>query len=143
MKKCDPFKQAYQTQKANAKRRGIAFLLSFDQWLEIWIASGYWTQRGRGSKFYCMSRINDIGAYEVGNVLIVQNCDNIIEGNLGRIHSKESRNARSKSNPMRKPVSTPKGLFDSILSAAQAANVSRTLVARYCRENRQGVWRFI
>lgn len=53
-------------QKGSSKQRGIPFRLTFDEWLEIWSESGHLKDRG----LYCMSRKNDEGAYEVGNVFI-------------------------------------------------------------------------
>ena len=53
-----------------AKYRGIDFELTFDEWYDIWQQSGHWADRGRGHGKYCMSRVNDIGAYKVGNVFI-------------------------------------------------------------------------
>jgi ribosomal protein L44E len=38
-----------------------------------------------------MSRYNDIGHYEVGNVRIILSSENVREAQLGRTHSDESR----------------------------------------------------
>jgi hypothetical protein len=54
----------------------ILFKLTFNEWLDIWIASGHLKDRGRRKHQYCMSRKNDYGNYEVGNVEIVQNTEN-------------------------------------------------------------------
>ena len=70
-------KLAYQMQKKRAKRRGILFLLTFEEWLDIWVSSGHWEQRGRGADKYCMSRVGDLGGYEVGNVFIQLHSDNV------------------------------------------------------------------
>ena len=61
----------YNQQKSNAKRRGIAWQLTFDQWWDIWFTSGKWKQRGKLTGQYCMARPGDVGAYSVGNVRIV------------------------------------------------------------------------
>lgn len=58
-------KGRYTRHKANAKRRGVEFLLSFEDWLGIWVASTYWGVRG-----YSMNRLGDVGAYVKGNVYI-------------------------------------------------------------------------
>jgi hypothetical protein len=58
-------KGRYTRHKANAKRRGVAFELTFDEWLRIWFASTYW-----GVKGYSMNRYGDEGAYKRGNVYI-------------------------------------------------------------------------
>lgn len=54
--------------------------LSFDEWLSIWKTSGHLHERGKGAGKYVMSRINDLGHYELGNVCIKLHVDNIREG---------------------------------------------------------------
>jgi hypothetical protein len=83
----DPLKNKYWTQKACAKRRGISFLLSYDDWWNIWQQSGKWNQRGCKKGQYVMSRYNDTGSYEVENVFIQQHGINIAEAQTGRIRS--------------------------------------------------------
>lgn len=61
---------AYSRQRNNARLRGVAFTLSFRDWYEVWTSSGKLHLRGRGRGRYCMSRINDGGGYELGNVFI-------------------------------------------------------------------------
>lgn len=46
----------------------IEMLLTFEEWYKIWIDSGHYEQRGIHKGCYCMSRKNDIGHYEIGNV---------------------------------------------------------------------------
>jgi hypothetical protein len=60
----------FKQQKASARRRGISFLLSFEQWWGIWEASGKWEQRGKSKGNYCMARYGDKGPYAVKNVFI-------------------------------------------------------------------------
>ena len=51
-------------------RRNIEFKLTFDEWIDIWLTSGHWHERGRKGHEYVMSRIGDKGCYEMGNVKI-------------------------------------------------------------------------
>ena len=87
----------WHQQKAQAKNRKdkngdpIVWKLSFDEWITIWLDSGHWEQRGVGPGKYCMSRINDIGNYEVGNVKIKTMSENVIEGQLGRKFPQKGR----------------------------------------------------
>lgn len=60
--------ERYKQHRFRAKRRGIAFSLSFEQWWEIW--EPYWGRRGTGSMEMCMCRTADKGGYEAGNVRI-------------------------------------------------------------------------
>lgn len=84
-------KQKYHVHKAGAKRRGIPFNLTFEEWTSIWFTSGKWAQRGHGSDKYCMCRYGDKGAYELGNVYIATNRENGILANTGRKHTDETK----------------------------------------------------
>lgn len=73
-------KGKFRTQRANAKRRNIPWLLTFEEWWDIWQKSGKWDQRGTGANQYCMARILDCGAYKKGNVKITTMKKNSQEG---------------------------------------------------------------
>ena len=62
----------------------IQFKLTFQEWLKIWEDSGKFHLRGKKIGQYCMSRINDKGHYEVGNVFIQLNSQNRIDATLGK-----------------------------------------------------------
>jgi len=66
----EKLRTAYHRQKESAKKRGIGFDLSYDQWEKIWIDSGKIEQRGRGVGKFCMMRLNDVGPYAAENVSI-------------------------------------------------------------------------
>ena len=59
---------AYSQQKSGARKRGIEFKLTFEQWRDIW--GDKLDERGPRSWQFGMCRINDEGAYEVGNVYL-------------------------------------------------------------------------
>mgnify|MGYP000037142545 FL=1 len=82
-------KLKYQVHKAGAKRRGISFDLTFDEWNDIWVSSGKWDKRGVGLDKFCMCRFGDKGGYQLGNIFIGEFYQNSKEANLGRIHSAE------------------------------------------------------
>lgn len=69
-------KETFTRQANAAKRRGIEWRLSFDEWLAIWAASGQYENRGRGRGKYCMARHGDVGPYAVGNVEIIKHEQN-------------------------------------------------------------------
>ena len=85
----------YKMQIRNCRNRkdrngnAIEMRLSFDEWLHIWEKSGMWHLRAPNGAV--MSRHNDIGHYELGNVDIKMSADNIREANTGRIASKKQR----------------------------------------------------
>lgn len=75
-------KKRYNDQRAYCRGRidklgnPIEFRLTFDQWLNIWLSSGHYHERGSRRAQYVMSRYNDLGHYEVGNVAIKTSCEN-------------------------------------------------------------------
>lgn len=63
-------KQQFHNHKARAKRKGIPFLLTFEEWCKIWLDSGQYYNKGTKRGQYVMSRFNDIGPYSINNVKI-------------------------------------------------------------------------
>lgn len=80
-------KSKFYEHRQNARRRNIEFNLTYDEWMNIWIQSGYWEQRGRAKGKYVMCRNNDIGPYAVGNVYI-----GLMEVNAGEARSGDKSN---------------------------------------------------
>lgn len=76
----DSLAMAYTTQRYAANRRGIAWHLTFEQWLWVWKDSGLLGRRGRGKGRYCMARHGDIGPYSIGNVSISSCVENSRDG---------------------------------------------------------------
>ena len=66
----------YREHLNNSRHRGIEFKLSLLEWWGIWQQSGGWEKRGRTGESYCMTRSNDQGAYEIGNVQIMTIAEN-------------------------------------------------------------------
>lgn len=61
---------AFNSQRQNAKDRGIEWNLKIWEWWAIWQKSGKWSLRGKRKGQYVMCRFLDAGAYEAGNVYI-------------------------------------------------------------------------
>ncbi|MDE1828533.1 MAG: hypothetical protein KGH65_05225 [Candidatus Micrarchaeota archaeon] len=59
-------REAFKRQKAGAKRRGIGWELTFEQWLEWW--GDDLDKRGRGKDDLQMQRFADKGPYAIGNI---------------------------------------------------------------------------
>lgn len=72
----DPSK-AFCQHKSNARARGIAWEMTFDQWWGIW--KDYYHLRGRGTNGLVMARENDVGPYAVGNVHLTTTLGNVRE----------------------------------------------------------------
>ena len=80
-------RRGYQTHRTHTNnkldRSGtlVEFRLSFDEWCKVWLDSGKFDQRGCRKGQYVMSRYDDLGHYEAGNVFIQLHSDNISQGN--------------------------------------------------------------
>ena len=98
-------KWAFYNHKVTAKVRKIEFLLTYEEWIRIWIDSGHLHERGRGKNKYCMARYGDVGPYAIGNVKIITNSENSIEGNCIREVLEITRQRMSVSQKSRKPPS--------------------------------------
>lgn len=80
-RKARPDKSAYLRHKGHAKKRGVQFLMTFEEWWDIWQTSGRWEQRGHFRGQYVMARYGDAGPYVVGNVRICTCSENLAERN--------------------------------------------------------------
>ena|SRR6478735_9847829 len=90
----------FQAQRGCAKKRGIGWELTFEEWLDIWLKSGKYDQRGKKPHEYCMARLSDAGPYMIGNVKIVTNDENRREfkptraQNIGRVSTRAYNKTR-------------------------------------------------
>ena len=80
---------AFYSQRHSARLRNIEFLLTYEEWLQIWIDSGHLSERGRKKDQYVMARFGDKGPYAVGNVKIVTANQNMSEAHIGKPKSLE------------------------------------------------------
>lgn len=78
-------RKLFTDQRAGAKKRGIPFLLIFEQWLGFWEAFNLdWRSlRGNGAGKYVMARPGDLGAYEISNIVPKRHEENTVEGISG------------------------------------------------------------
>lgn len=111
-------KQAYASHKSKAGKRGIEFLLSFEEWQYIWQVSGKWDERGRGSEKYCMARHSDIGPYSINNVSIITNHENLSLGNKdrwkGKIVSDETKDKLKEARKLQVNVGHDKTIYTCV-----------------------------
>jgi hypothetical protein len=73
-------RQAFNNQKCNAKKRGISFEFTFDEWVEWW--GDEINSRGCGAGQYVMARISDSGPYHPSNVFKCEAGLNVAMGNV-------------------------------------------------------------
>lgn len=113
----------YNQHKYNATKSGREFRLTFDEWWDIWEKSGHYEDRGRSVGCYCMSRVGDLGAYEVGNVFIQLWTSNSSDGWKNGKH-----------NNRKLPCIVYGVEYESCAKAAQTLNINESTML--CRLNR-------
>lgn len=77
---CPDLQSAYGAQQRAAKRRGIGWQLTYEQWLTIWTDSGHLHERGCKAGQYVMARVGDVGPYSQQNVFIQLHSQNVKDG---------------------------------------------------------------
>jgi hypothetical protein len=77
--------------RGNAKRRGVAFNLTFDQWWNWWIGTGKYALRGRGKGKYVMARCGDTGPYALGNIYCCEFGENVAFAQTGKPKSEVTK----------------------------------------------------
>lgn len=87
----NPDKRRYTVHRANAKQRGIAFEITFEEWLGWWKDTGHYHERGNKRGQYVMARIGDVGPYKLGNIVCQQAQVNSTAAHLGKTRSDEIR----------------------------------------------------
>jgi DNA-binding CsgD family transcriptional regulator len=123
---------SYLQQKENSEKRGIDFRLTFPEWWDVWQESGHWEQRGRGKDKYCMSRIADSGAYELGNIEIITGGQNSSYSYL--ITTAAERYAKRKKRTTRDSLNmTPRDaeVYKLMQSGLDASEIASRLGIKY------------
>lgn len=70
-------KYSYYNLKHNAKRRNIIFLLSYKEFCEFAFKCTLFLQRGIKRESYHIDRIDESKGYEIGNLQMLTNIENI------------------------------------------------------------------
>jgi len=78
------YRERFCQHRNRSRQCKIPFVLTFLDWLKIWIDSGQLENRGRFFGGFVMARFEDKGAYEVGNVSIISHAENIGTANRAR-----------------------------------------------------------
>jgi hypothetical protein len=80
-------KEAYHQQKSSAKKRGIEFYFTYQEWCDWWerqLGPDWWKLRGCKRGQFVMARYGDEGPYQWGNVEAVTAEENIRRYNKRR-----------------------------------------------------------
>ena len=85
----DKKRHAYTVQRIGAKRRGIDWQFTYEEWLAWW--GDDFDKRGIRKGELCMARYNDVGAYHPNNVRKATHEENVIEAMKGKKFSEETK----------------------------------------------------
>ena len=125
---------AYCSHRNSARRRGIAFEFTLEQWCAWWRFDNRWANRGRKRDQYVMARRGDTGPYSMANVYLATQGQNQRDRTsesyrLAAAKAAATRKAnpssyqydhlRSDVHPRRVAVVTPAGRFVSVKAAAE------------------------
>lgn len=122
-----PYKK-WHAQKRRAKNRGIDFVISFEEWWDVWQKSGKWDQRGRGAGCYVMCRVNDQGPYAIGNVYIDTQENNLYKNGNARCKEQSAEWVEKRVSKMRLKMKGRKISQEHIL--AMAAGKKKAALAK-------------
>lgn len=144
-------KRAYKRQRDRAKIREIGWDFTFDTWMQWWIDSGVWDQRGKGTDQYCMCRIGDVGPYSPDNVFAGTNRNNLSGGAskpkseehvakvakslTGKKRTSEQIQRIKDNRPMKRKVSINGIVYSSLTEASEATNIPISTIYRKLRSD--------
>jgi hypothetical protein len=115
-------KKAYTQQKGDAKKRGIEFKLTFEEWSNWWGKD--FQNRGVGANKLVMGRHGDVGAYELSNIKKITFGDNIRE-------CRSKTGATYRGGRVGKPITLEGKTYKDINVAIEQTEYSRKQI--YCR----------
>ena len=111
-------KTRYNDQKQAAFKRGIPFNLTFEQWDQWFLQQNVDRNvpQGKNANCWCMCRFNDTGPYDLTNIYLDTNSNNV------KLRNKLYWSKRGK-------LHTPFGIFDSINDACSSLSMTRRQIS--------------
>jgi hypothetical protein len=118
-------KQDFNKQRHSVtQQRELAWELTFEQWLAVWVDSGHLELRGHGRGKYVLTRKKNAGAFKKSNVVVMLHEDRASQKSA----SERKAISDSQKNNQKKRlqegfygfVQTPKGIYASVQLAADA-----------------------
>lgn len=80
----NPIKDSFRHLRSNAKRRGIEFNLTLQEFIGFCAETGYITARGLEAHSMTIDRIDSYKGYEVGNMQVLTRAENSRQGRKGK-----------------------------------------------------------
>lgn len=131
--------KAYHRQKWDAKKRGIPWRFTFEEWVAVWesaLGSDWFQKRGCTKGKYVMARNGDKGPYSPSNIRIVTCETNHKEAVInGRSNAGEKNGTAKLTNEMVKNI---------FLAQGKNADIARQFgipPQRVCKIKKRLIWR--
>ena len=145
-------RHAYASHRRSAKKQGIPFQFTFEQWRDWWLTDNRWSRRGRKAGQLQMGRKGNSGPYAPENVECVTKeqkqevqligLSSISSEKRAETYRKAGLARRGEKHWNARPVVTPLGTFVTVKAAAQAHGIARSRGSDLAREKRNG-WRYL
>jgi hypothetical protein len=129
-------RHAYSSHRRSAKKRGIPFLFSFEQWSEWWLTDDRWSRRGRKAGQLQMGRKGNSGPYSPDNVECATKeqkqksqlvrLSSLPPEKRAEIAKKAGLARRGENHWLARPVVTPLGTFVTVRAAAKAHGIAHS-----------------
>lgn len=141
MKEKQLTKRKFRDKKNQARIRGIEFNLTLEDYVSL-MESANITAYDIGSKAdqYCLGRIGDSGAYEIGNCRFITMNQNREESKINGCLDWTCERKRKRATQKETIVNTPWGVFNSLREAADHPDAAckHTTIHKRIKEGFQG-----
>ena len=74
--------KAFSKARAQANHRQEPWLMTIEDWFELWRDPQTWSQRGRSPNSVCMTRLDSSGPWSLANTIIVTRSGHLAEKNM-------------------------------------------------------------
>jgi hypothetical protein len=114
-------KDSYAGHRWKANKRGIPFLLTFEEWNNWWLSNGIdknQKQPPMSGATLCMCRFGDVGPYSLTNIYCDTISNNVKHGRKNKTYIGTGAKGR--------PFMTPDGEFPSFRSACKFYNINKS-----------------
>lgn len=124
--------EAYQSQARKARRRGVGFTISFEEWRAWWLVDDRWSNRGLKRGQFVMARKGDAGPYDLSNIYLATSEQNQADipksvrvasaykgADTQRGKAGSYAHLRTEVHPRRLSIRSPEGVFPSIAAAGR------------------------
>jgi hypothetical protein len=132
-------RKRFSIHRAGAKKRGIPFELTFEEWDHWWLSNGidkntpYVKGTVSTPSQKCMCRTGDTGSYRLDNIYCATQIQNIQDRHINKpnvgnipankgitgIVKQSTETVNKRVQKLHKPIQTPDGLFNSRKAAAE------------------------